>query len=105
MWTPTPGCFRWSKKMKILRLFFMFLGLLGVITTELILKHKIPENFEFPLLLLFLGFIYIPFIVEILKNKEEIEIDFWNFRFILGLVSYPIILIGYFIYKIYNLFK
>ncbi len=83
----------------------MFLGLLGVITTELILGHKIPENFEFPLLLLFLGFIYITFIVEILKNKEEVKIDFWNFRFILGLVSYPIILIGYFIYKIYNLFK
>jgi hypothetical protein len=102
MWTPALGRFG---KMKILRFVFMFLGLLGVITTELILKHKIPENFELPLLLLFLGFIYIPFIVEILKNKEEIEIDFWNFRFILGLVSYPIILIGYIIYKIFNLIK
>ena len=91
--------------MKKLRIFFYSLGLIGVLTTEIFLKYKLPEKFESPLLLIFLGFIYVPFIIGILRNKEKIEIDFWNFRFILGLVSYPIILIGYIAYKIFTLFK
>ena len=91
--------------MKKIRIFIYILGLIGVLTTELFLKYKLPEKFEFPLLLIFLGFIYVPFLIGILRNKKELEIDFWNFRFILGLVSYPIIVIVYIAYKIYNFFR
>ncbi len=91
--------------MKKLRIFLYILGLIGVLTTEIYFKYKIPKSFEFPLLLIFLGFIYIPFLINILRNKEELEMDFCNFRFILGLVSYPILSIGYIAYKIYDLFK
>ena len=87
--------------MKKLRISFYVFGLIGVLVTQVFLKNKIPENLLFPFLLIFLGFIYIPFIIWFIKKEEKIEIDFYNFRFFLGLISYPIILIGYIVYIIY----
>ena len=49
--------------------------------------------------------------LEKLKNfernltYEKDEINFWNFRFYLGLISYPIIVIVYLIYKLFEIIK
>ena len=99
-----------EEKMKKTIIIFFVVGIIGILITEIVLKNKIPGNFVFPILLIFLGFIYIPFYIGYIINRkngeaEKDEINFWNFRFYLGLISYPIIVIVYLIYKLFEIIK
>lgn len=99
-----------EEKMKKTIIIFFVVGIIGILITEIVLKNKIHGNFEFPILLIFLGFIYIPFLIGYIINRkngetEKDEINFWNFRFYLGLISYPIIVIVYLIYKLFEIIK
>ena len=96
--------------MKKVSLSFFILGVIGLIITETVLKNTIPENWKFPICLLFLGFIYISFLIGYIIDKrkgetENYKISFWNLRFYLGLFSYPLIVIVYISYKLFEIIK
>ncbi len=94
---------------KVLVCFFV-LGMLGFLITQIFLKNKIPENLSFPLCLLWLGIIYGSYLagfISGMKNgeTEKPKITFYNFRFFLGLISYPLVVSAYVLFKIIEKIK
>ena len=96
--------------MKKVYVCFFIVGIIGVLITTIIPQNIISEDLNSLLFLLFLGFFYAPFYISYInkrENREEenIEIDnFADLRFYLGLISYPIILIGYLLCKLLGFF-
>lgn len=92
--------------MKKVYVCFFIVGIVGVLITTIIPQNIISEDLNSLLFMLFLAFFYAPFYISYINKRENgeeenIEIDnFADLRFYLGLISYPIILIGYLLCKL-----
>ena len=97
-------------KMKKVYVCFFIVGIIGVLITKIIPQNIISEDLNSLLFLLFLGFFYAPFYISYIikrENGEEENIEINNFsdlRFYLGMISYPFILIGYLLCKLFGIF-
>ncbi|WP_024465566.1 hypothetical protein [Treponema pedis] len=85
--------------MRKMLLCISILGLIGYLLFESILKNKVIGNVKIPLYLFILGLIFVPYIIGYFLDKKNGQTDkhepksFDDFRFLIGLFAYIIVLI------------